>query len=143
MCTPSIGRSGGPCHRVGTPQMLRTGGPTLRARRDAVVARALGGQERYGPDYLYQVIEVISSGPDLETILRGFVALVGEATECHGCFVYFLQDEKLVLRAASSGYAHLEGRLQLAVDEGLAGWVVRTRHSAYIKDNALEDPRVV
>ena len=71
--------------------MLRTGGPTLRARRDDVVARASSRQQPYGPEYLYQVIEVISSGPDLETILRGFVALVGEATECHGCFVYFLR----------------------------------------------------
>src|SRR5438128_1277932 len=68
MCTPSIGRPGGPCHLVGTPQMLRIGGPTLRARRDDVVARASSGQQPYGPEYLYQVIEVISSGPDLETI---------------------------------------------------------------------------
>lgn len=107
------------------------------------MARPSAGERPYGPDYLYQVIDVISSGPDLETILRGFVALVTEATECHGCFVYFLEETRLVLRAASSGYAHLEGQLHLAMEQGLAGWVARTRHSAFIKDHALDDPRVV
>jgi len=97
----------------------------------------------YGPDFLYQIIEVISSGPDLQTILHGFVPLVTAATDCHGCFVYFVEDGQLVLRAASAGYSRLEGRVMLSLDEGLAGWVARTRRSAFIKDRALEDPRAV
>jgi len=48
-----------------------------------------------------------------------------------------------VLKAASSMYAHLEGRLQFTKDEGLAGWVARTRRTAYIRERALEDPRVL
>jgi GAF domain-containing protein len=97
----------------------------------------------YGPELLYQIIEVISSGPDLGTILHRFVPVVTAATECHGCFIYFVEDSTLVLRCATAGYSHLEGKVRLGLDQGLTGWVARTRRSAFIKDRALEDPRVV
>jgi GAF domain-containing protein len=93
--------------------------------------------------YLYRIIQTISAGPDLETILRGTVLLLTEATGCHACFVYFVEGDHLVLRAASSMYAHLEGTVALPGDKGLTGWVASTRRSAFIKEKALEDPRVV
>jgi len=102
---------------------------------------ALAGLD--SPELLYQIIEVISSGPDLGTILHRFVPVVTAATECHGCFIYFIEDSSFVLRTASAGYSHLEGTVRFGLDEGLAGWVARTRRSAFIKDRALEDPRVV
>jgi sugar diacid utilization regulator/GAF domain-containing protein len=57
--------------------------------------------------------------------------------------VYFVEGDRLVLRAASNVYAHLEGTVSLPGDKGLAGWVASARRSAFIKENALEDPRVV
>jgi GAF domain-containing protein len=93
--------------------------------------------------HLYQIIETISSGPDLSTILHGIVRLVTEATGCHACFIYFIAQDRFVLRAASSMYSHLEGRVQFGLDEGLAGWVARKHRSAFIRDHALEDPRVI
>jgi GAF domain-containing protein len=92
--------------------------------------------------YLYRIIETIGSGPDLEAILQGVVRLVTEATACHACLVWFVQDGRLVLRSASPPYAHLAGTVHMSADEGLAGWVVRTRRSATIEENALADPRV-
>ncbi len=92
--------------------------------------------------YLRQIIETISAGPDLDTILRGVIRLVTEATSCHACFVYFVRDDQLELRAASSIYAHLEGRVTIPLGEGLTGWVAKTRRIAHIRQNALEDPRV-
>lgn len=99
--------------------------------------------ERDEQSYLYQIIQTISAGPDLETILHGTVGLLTEATGCHACFVYFPDGDRLVLRAASSMYAHLEGAVSLPSGKGLAGWVASTRRSAFIKENALDDPRVV
>jgi GAF domain-containing protein len=92
--------------------------------------------------YLYELIQTIGSGPDLDSILRGVVRLVSEATSCHACFIYFLRDDALDLRVASSTYAHLEGRVQIPFGEGLTGWVAKTRRSAFIKEGALDDPRV-
>ena len=93
--------------------------------------------------HLYQIIETISSGPDLSTILHGIVNLVTEATGCHACFIYFIARDRFVLRAASSMYSHLEGQVQFGKDEGLAGWVARQHRSAFIRERALEDPRVI
>jgi GAF domain-containing protein len=92
--------------------------------------------------YLYQIIQTIGSGPDLQTILRGVVDLVTEATACHACFIYLVRDGSLVLRAASNVYAHQEGKVRIPIGEGLTGWVAKARRSAYIRENALEDPRV-
>ena len=109
-------------------------------RPKAAPARGRGADEQ---SYLYRIIQTISAGPDLETILRGTVGLLTEATGCHACFVYFVEGDRLVLRAASNVYAHLEGTISLPRDKGLAGWVASSRRSAFIKENALEDPRVV
>ncbi len=92
--------------------------------------------------YLHEIIETIGSGPDLGTILRGIVHVVTEATRCHACLVWFVQDDRLVLRCASAPYADLAGTVAMGLDEGLGGWVVRTRRSAFIRENALGDPRV-
>ena len=92
--------------------------------------------------YLYELIQTIGSGPDLDSILRGVVRLVTEATACHACFIYFLRDEALELRVASRAYAHLEDRVRIPLGEGLTGWVAKTRRSAFVKEGALDDPRV-
>jgi GAF domain-containing protein len=109
------------------------GGRDLAAQLDRV---------RLESDTLYAVIGVVASSPDLRRVLDGVVALLTEATACHACFVYLREGDRLRLSAASSVFAHLVGRLEFGVDEGLAGWVVRHRRPEYIRDNALADPRM-
>ena len=92
--------------------------------------------------YLYQIIQTIGSGPDLEAILGGVVRLATQATGCHACLIWFLDGDRLVLRSSSAPYEHLAGVVSMELGEGLAGWVVKTRRSAFIKEQALEDPRV-
>jgi sugar diacid utilization regulator/putative methionine-R-sulfoxide reductase with GAF domain len=108
-------------------------------RPGAVPARRVPDEKAY----LYEIIQTISAGPDLSSVLHGIVRLVTEATKCHACFVYFVEGDHLALRAASTMYAHLEGVISFSLDEGLTGWVVRTRRSAFIRDKALEDPRML
>jgi GAF domain-containing protein len=47
-----------------------------------------------------------------------------------------------VLRAASAPYAHLAGRIELKRGEGLAWWALTKRTAAFIREHALDDPRV-
>ena len=65
-----------------------------------------------------------------------------DATGCNACFIYFAEGDRLVLRAASPRYAHLVGTLSLGLDEGLTGWVARTKTAEFIRERALEDPRM-
>jgi GAF domain-containing protein len=91
---------------------------------------------------LYAVIKTVSSSLALDRVLGGIVQIASDATDCHACFVYFLEGERLVLRAATPQYAHLVGELELGLDEGLTGWVARTKTPEFIRENALQDPRM-
>ena len=54
---------------------------------------------------LYAVIKTVSSSLDLDRVLAGIVEIATEATDCHACFIYFREGERLMLRAASPQYA--------------------------------------
>jgi GAF domain-containing protein len=104
-------------------------------------ADALRGAERENAT-LYAVIKTVSSSLDLDRVLEGIVEIATDATDCHACFIYFLEGERLVLRAASPRYSRLVGKLDLGVEEGLAGWVARTKTPEFIPDDAMSDPRM-
>ena len=91
---------------------------------------------------LYAVIETVSSSLSLQRVLGGIVDIATDATGCHACFIYFVEGDRLMLRAASPRYSHLVGLLSLGADEGLTGWVARTKTPEFIRDDALRDPRM-
>jgi GAF domain-containing protein len=93
-------------------------------------------------DTLYAVIKAVSSSLDLDRVLLGIVDIATDATGCHACFIYFLEGERLVLRAASPRYSRFVGKLELGLDEGLTGWVARTKNPEFIREGALADPRM-
>ena len=97
---------------------------------------------RLESDTLYSVISVVASSPDLNRVLGGVVDLLTEATECHACFVYMREGDRLVMRSASRVYGHLVGRVEMGIDEGLTGWVARHKTPAFIRDEAMADPRM-
>jgi GAF domain-containing protein len=91
---------------------------------------------------LYAVIKTVSSSLALDRVLDGIVEIATDATACHACFVYFVEGDRLELRAASPRYAHVVGQIGFGVDEGLTGWVARTKTPEFIRDNAMQDPRM-
>jgi GAF domain-containing protein len=102
--------------------------------------RLEGIEERF----LYEIISTVGSSLDLEEVLQGVVQLLSEASAVHACFVYLSDRDgkRLVLRAAPQPYAHLIGTVELKRGESLAWWVLDRREAAFIRENALEDPRV-
>ena len=87
------------------------------------------------------VVELVASSPDLDHVLGRVVDLLTRVSGCHACFVYLVGGDRLRLRAASPVYARQVGRIEFGVDEGLAGWAVRHREAAFIRERAVEDPR--
>jgi putative methionine-R-sulfoxide reductase with GAF domain len=98
--------------------------------------------EALGRDTLYDVIGAVAQGPELGRVLPAIIDLLTEATACHACFVYLLEGETLLMRAASQVFASSVGRVAISVDEGLCGWVVRNDEPAFIRDRAMDDPRM-
>ncbi|MEX2647110.1 MAG: GAF domain-containing protein, partial [Gaiellaceae bacterium] len=93
---------------------------------------------------LYEIISTVASSLELEEVLAAVVRLLSEASSAHACFVYLVEDdgERLVLHAASEPYAEYAGSIVLERGEGLAWWAAEHRRPAFIRENALADPRV-
>ena len=92
--------------------------------------------------FLYSIISTVGSSLDLEEVLGAVVRLLTDACSVHACFVYLVEDDRLVLAAASDPYAHLVGSIGLDKGEGLAWWAAEHREPAWIRDELLDDPRV-
>jgi GAF domain-containing protein len=92
---------------------------------------------------LSEIISTVGSSLDLEQVLKAVVRLLSEASAVHACFVYLVEDsgQRLVMRAASEPYSDLVGRIVLERGEGLAWWAAEQREPAFIRDDALSDPR--
>lgn len=91
---------------------------------------------------LYRVINLVASSIELGPMLQGIVDLATEATDCHACFIYLLEEGMLTIRAASPVYADAVGAVQMRIDEGLTGWVARHRTPEFIRENAMGDARM-
>jgi GAF domain-containing protein len=107
----------------------------------AAVLTGPGSERSLGAETLYAVVRAVSASPDLDAVLAGIVDVLTEATGCHACFVYMRDGEVLRLRAASGVYAGLSGGVSMGLGEGLTGWVARNNRPAFIRENAMADPR--
>jgi GAF domain-containing protein len=105
-----------------------------------------GGAELHGlreeNHTLYGVIKLVSSSLELVPMLQGIVELATEATGCHACFIYLLEGEQLTIRAASPVFSEAVGQVRFSVQEGLTGWVARHRTPEFIRERAMDDPRM-
>lgn len=105
-------------------------------------ARFAGGAEREA-QLLSRVIDTISAGLDLDRVLQGVATLVTETTDTDVCFVHLLDEQSrtLQLRGATPPFDRLVGRIELAVGEGVAGWVADRGEPAVIAEDKISDPR--
>jgi two-component system NarL family sensor kinase len=92
---------------------------------------------------LSRVVDTISAGLDLDRVLQGVATLVTETTETDVCFVHLLDERArtLQLRGATPPFDTMVGSIELAVGEGVAGWVADHGEPAVIVDNKTADPR--
>ncbi|HTS47579.1 MAG TPA: GAF domain-containing protein [Bryobacteraceae bacterium] len=77
----------------------------------------------------------------LQQALDGVVTLVVDFMECDSCLVYLIDGGQLVLRASNRVPPTEVGKVQLALNEGLTGWVAREKRLLAISREAYHDPR--
>jgi len=107
------------------------------------VGRLGGADAEREAQLLSRVIETISAGLDLDLMLAGIARLVTETTQTDVCFVHLLDERgrKLELRGATPPFDTMVGQVELAVGEGVAGWVADHGQPVVIVDNKTADPR--
>lgn len=103
----------------------------------------LGGDAEGEARLLSRVIDTISAGLDLDRILQGVANLVTETTQTDVCFVHLLDERgrTLQLRGATPPFDELVGKIELAVGEGVSGWVADHGEPAVIVGDKTSDPR--
>lgn len=92
---------------------------------------------------LNEVISTIDSTLHLDKVLTHLVDILVRAIPCHAAYIYLYNQEKdrLVLASTSEQYQHLAGKIELALGEGINGWVALTLKPVIIQDDAMADPR--
>jgi len=96
-----------------------------------------------GEKFLHQIVSTVASSLELTEVLRAVVRLMSEASGVHACFAYVVSDDgaRLELRAASPPYERQAGKVVMERGEGLAWWAAERGEPAFIRENALADPR--
>ncbi|HTJ77237.1 MAG TPA: sensor histidine kinase [Acidimicrobiales bacterium] len=86
-------------------------------------------------------MEVTSADLDVHEVAQRVAGLVTAATASDVCFVHLLDEElrRVVLAGATPPFDRLAGTVQLALGEGIAGWVAKNGRPAVVpnkwKDN--------
>lgn len=92
-------------------------------------------------DVLQEISSHIASTDPLHVTLSRIVTLVSIVIPCDSCFLYTLEDDKLILRASRNPHSDELDHLKLSVGEGVTGWVAEHRETVAISERASEDPR--
>lgn len=95
------------------------------------------------PESLRSIITLVTSTLDLAELLRGVADVIVTASGTDACFVHLVDADRdrLVLSGASPGFEKAVGRVELAVGEGVAGWVAARGRPVVIAENKTRDPR--
>lgn len=92
-------------------------------------------------DFLHEISSRIATADLFHLVLNRVVDFVATLIPCDSCFIYVLEEDKLVLRASKNPHADVVDRLGVHVGQGITGWVAQHREPVAIASNAANDPR--
>jgi uroporphyrinogen-III synthase len=92
-------------------------------------------------DFLHEITSRIASADSFHVVLNRIVEFVTSVIPCDSCFIYVLDEDKLVLRASKNPLADLVDQLGVQFGQGITGWVAEHREPVAISSNASNDPR--
>jgi len=92
-------------------------------------------------DLLHDIGSRVASADSLHAVLNRIVDIACSVIRCDSCFVYVLEDDRLVLRASKNPHSDVVDQLGLWLGQGITGWVGWHREPVAISSNALKDPR--
>jgi uroporphyrinogen-III synthase len=94
-------------------------------------------------DFLHEISSRIAAADPLHAVLQRIVEFVTTIIPCDSCFIYVLEDDKLVLRASRNPHADIVDTLDIKLGEGITGWVAQHREPVAIASKASDDPRFI
>lgn len=90
---------------------------------------------------LARIIDITTTGLDLEEVAQGVAAIITEATETDVCFVHLLDADRrrLVLAGATPPFDQHVGDITLEIGIGIAGWVAAHQEPVVVPDKFHDD----
>ncbi len=92
---------------------------------------------------LHRISSIVSSGLELDKILRELVDMILTVTNADACLVYLMDpaSQEIVLCASHLPHNDEIGNLRLKMGEGITGWVAQHQSVVALADNASSDTR--
>jgi signal transduction protein with GAF and PtsI domain len=92
---------------------------------------------------LHRISSIVSSGLELETMLRELVDLIMQVTDSDACLVYLVDHStnEIVLRASQLPHSSEIGNIRLKMGEGITGWVAMHNSVVALAKDAASDAR--
>jgi GAF domain-containing protein len=92
---------------------------------------------------LHRISSIVSSGLDLEKILRELVDMIMTVSNADACLVYLLEPatQEIVLCASHLPHTAEIGNLRLKMGEGITGWVAQHQSVVALPNHAAADSR--
>jgi signal transduction protein with GAF and PtsI domain len=102
-------------------------------------AQAMGTQVAL----LHRISSIVSSGLELETMLRELVDLIMQVSDSDACLVYLVDHStnEIVLRASQLPHSAEIGTIRLQMGEGITGWVAKHKSVVALAKDAAMDTR--
>ena len=94
-------------------------------------------------DFLHEIGRRIAGADPFHVVLTSIVDFVSTVVPCDSCFVWVLEQDKLVLRASKNPHADIVDRMAVPPGLGITGWVAEHREPVTISSGASNDPRFV
>ena len=92
-------------------------------------------------DFLHEISSRMAAADSLHLVLDRIVDFIASVIPCDSCFIYILEEERLVLRASKNPHADVIDQLDVEVGQGVTGWVAKHRKPVALASNASNDPR--
>lgn len=105
--------------------------PTMAGFRDGLLPM----------EFLHELSSSIAKADPLHDVLRRVLDFVTIMIPCDSCFLYVLEEDKLVLRASKNPHTDLVDHLGLKLGQGITGWVAQHREPVALDSKASDDPR--
>jgi len=108
---------------------------------DLRIGRAGEAGLTHSVEFLHEIGSRMAAADPFHGILDRIVEFVSTIIPCDSCFIYSLEENRLILRASRNPHANLIDQLVLTLGQGITGWVAEHREAVAIPSGALRDPR--
>lgn len=92
-------------------------------------------------EFLHEIGSRMAAADSFHAVLERIVVFASAVIPCDSCFIYVLEQDRLVLRASRNPHANLVDHLAMRLGQGITRWVAEHREPVSIAKQALRDPR--